>query len=421
MAKLSAEDVMAAQVLVDRGRSVRSMAQELEVDESTLRYRLKRLREGVEDGRRKQREACASYAERIAAWMASQEERRRPAPIKELYEELVVFEGFEGSYKSVVRYVNRRRPRPKLRPHRRVEVKPGTQAQVDWVERKVRLAGEGEVTLYAFVMVLSFSRMWAVVWSRSMDLVSWLRCHNRAFERLRGVAASVRIDNLRTGVSSGAGPWAEVNAGYASYAGQVGFIIDPARVRTPTDKGKVERRAQEVDLLGLEAGCFVDLEDLQRATEARTLARVGELTNPLTGTTIAEAWALERQELAPLPEVLPAPFDTEVVRTVGTDGLVWFEGRQYHVPFAYIRRDVRIRGCGEEVQIFCDGRQLVSYPRHTACRRLIRQDFYEGEATERVEAPTPLGRLGRRIVLERSWQAPLRPIDSYAVLVEAGR
>lgn len=317
--------------------------------------------------------------------------------------------------------MNRRRPRPKLRPYRRVEVKPGSEVQVDWVERKVHLAGEGGVTLYAFVMVLSFSRMWAVVWSRSMDLVWWLRCHNRAFELVGGVAASARIDNLKTGVSSGAGPWAELNRGYASYADQLGFVVDPARVRTPTDQGQVERRAREIDALGLQTRCFVDLEDLQRHTEARTLERAAELTHPLTGTSIVDAWRRERFALRPLPPTLPAPFDTEVVAGVGDDALVGFEGRQDHVPFAFAGRDVRIRGCGKEVQIFCDGKHLASYPRHTACRRLIRQDVYEGEATERVAAPTPLGQLGRQIVLERSWEAPVRRIDRYALLVGAVR
>jgi len=422
MAKLSAEDVMAAMVLVERGRSVRSMARELGVDESSLRYRLKRLREGTIDGRRRQPEACAPYADRIASWMKSQEGRRRPAPVRELYEELVSsVEGFGASYKSVLRYVNRRRPRPKVRPCRRVEVKPGTQVQVDWVERKVRVAGEGLVRLFAFVMVLSFSRMWAVVWSRRTDLASWLRCHNRAFELLGGVAASTRIDNLKTGVASGAGPWAKVHPGYASYAGQMGFVVDPARVRRPTDKGKVERRAQEVDGLGLESRWFSDLESLQSFTEARIATRSQRLTNPLTGTSVAEAWRLEQLSLGPLPEQLPKPFDCEVVKTVDPDGLVWFEGRQYHVPFVHIGRDVRVRGCGDEVRIVVDGRPGAVYPRHTACRRLIRQDFYEGEGTERVAAPTPLGELGRQIVLERSWEAPGRSIDSYAVLVELER
>ena len=91
-------------------------------------------------------------------------------------------------------------------------------------------------------------------------------------------------------MSSGAGPWAKLNQAYASYADQVGFFVDAARVRTPTDKGKIERRAQEVDGLGLETRCFVDLEDLQRVTDARISRRAAKLVNALTGTSLLEAW-----------------------------------------------------------------------------------------------------------------------------------
>ena len=76
------------------------------------------------------------------------------------------------------------------------------------------------------------------------------------------------------------------------------------------------------------------------------------------------------------------------------------------------------------VLAYAEGKHLTSYPRHTACRRLIDQDCYEGKATDRVEAPTRLGKIGQRIVLPRSWdwEAPRRGVDRYALLVEqAGR
>ncbi len=72
--------------------------------------------------------------------------------------------------------------------------------------------------LQASVMILSHSRMWEVVWSVRHDMLSWLDCHHRAFPWLSGVPSSVRIDNLKTGVAEGAGLWAELNQGYASYA-----------------------------------------------------------------------------------------------------------------------------------------------------------------------------------------------------------
>ncbi len=98
-------------------------------------------------------------------------------------------------------------------------------------------------------MILSHSRMWSVIWSVGQDLLSWLDCHNKAFAFIGGVAATARIDNLKTGVASGAGPWAKLHQGYASYARQMGFEINPCRVRTPSNKGKVERRSRDVKYL----------------------------------------------------------------------------------------------------------------------------------------------------------------------------
>ena len=88
---------------------------------------------------------------------------------------------------------------------------------------------------------------------------------------------------------------------------------------------------------------FDTLVDLQVTSDMRVRERVERLTCPLTGQSVADAWALERAHLSPLPETLPTPFDLQVSRAVNTDSLVWFEGREYGVPFAYINHTVQVR------------------------------------------------------------------------------
>jgi transposase len=208
--KLRPEAIVCAQVLQERGRSVRGIATELGVNESTVRYRLQRLRAQAADGRQDKPEACNPYAAIIESWMERQTTAPgRPESVRALYDLLVCHHGFTGGYKSVLRYVRRRKPPPLVRPVRRVETRPGLQAQVDWVQSRPLIIGEmGErpVRLQAFVMTLSHSRMWAVVWSVRQDMLPWLDCHNRAFAWLGGMPSSVRIDNLKTGVAQGAGP-----------------------------------------------------------------------------------------------------------------------------------------------------------------------------------------------------------------------
>ena len=72
----------------------------------------------------------------------------------------------------------------------RFETPPGEQAQADWAEVGRFTLPNGEpVRLYAFVMVLSFSRMLYVEFTRSMRVETLIRCHQNAFRLLRRLAS----------------------------------------------------------------------------------------------------------------------------------------------------------------------------------------------------------------------------------------
>lgn len=133
-----------------------------------------------------------------------------------------------------------------------------------------------------------------------------------------------------------------------------------------------------------------------------------------------DAWQDERRVLAPLP-ILPAPFDDVATRRVGRDGLVAFEGRQYSVPFAFLGRQVEVRGGAGTVQVLADQQVIAQHPRHTERRLLIDPDHYEGPGTATVHAPTPLGRMGRRLQELASMPVQQRPLDLYAALAEVAR
>ena len=426
MARLSERDLVCAEVLVvDKGRSLRSVAAELGVDESTLRYRLARRRVNAVDGRQRQAEACGGVAGVIGAWIADQDwggESRRPESIKSLYEHLVAEHGYGGSYKAVLRFVRRRAPAAKVRPVRRIETRPGAQAQVDWATRRVYVHELGGVTpLSSLLMTLSHSRISPVRFYLDQTQLSWLDGHNHALRFLGGVPLTVRIDNLKTGVKRGAGAWAELNDTYQAYADQLGFIIDPARPRSARDKGKVERRVQDVfGSIVRQGERFVTLDDLNQAAAERTITRARNLINSVTGDSVYDTWLAERDVLQALPEPLPVPFDVQVARTVGRDCLVSFEGRQYAAPFTLSGRAVQVRGAPGKVQILAEGRVVQEYPRGTKAKLLIDQACYEARvsgASGGVEPPTPLGRIGRVIVADKSWEAAKRPLSDYEALL----
>ena len=418
--KLSEEEIVTLKVLHAKGQSNCEIAQLLGVTEGAVRYHIRRA--GVPDGRRNKPRKAEKVAGAIEYWFEGHQARggKRPANVRSLYEWLVCEHRYQGSYKSVLRYVRSKYPRPKLRPFRRVETPPGAQSQVDWGEAMVDI-GDGLQKLYCFVMVLSHSRKEVLIWSRSMNQLAWHHVHNEAFGRLRGVAAVVRIDNLKTGVSRGAGPWGEINASYRAYARCVGFHVDPCLPKAPEDKGKAEnhlgRSRARLDLWGKR---FDGLAGLQAYTDEELDRDAHRRICPATGRSVHETWLMELRHLRPV-ERLPEVFDVAVTRRVQKDCTVHFEGRSYSVPFRLCGLSVEVRGCVGVVQIVDDDRVVAEHPRATAARLLIDPWHYEGGGDERVDPPMPLGKMGRRLQEIVEMPVERRPLDLYAALAEVAR
>lgn len=420
MAKLSREDVVTLESLAGRGFAVREIARKLGVTEGAVRYQLRRRSEGAVDGRSRQAFLAAGYRGAIDAYLEALG-LESPENVADLFEFLLREHAYPGSLRSVQRYVRAAFPPPPIRARRRIETPPGAQGQVDWAHFPRALLGGRELDLLAFVMVLSFSRADVVIWSLGKDQLSWLGCHNEAFERLQGVPATLRVDNEKTAVARGAGPWSVLNRAYARYAQQARFHIDPCMPRAPEAKGKVERR-----ILDRRLGCspyarhWDSLEELQAWSDERGLERWESRLCPATGESVLESFARERAHLGPLPR-LPEPFDISVTRPVYRDGIVHFEGRQYHVPLAFVGRRVEVRGCARSVQFLADATLVAEHPRHTKERILLTPAFYDAPSTERVIAPPPLGRMGKALQAIADMPPEQRPLDLYAHLAEVAR
>jgi transposase len=376
--QLTPEAIVALHVLKEKGQSNRQVARTLQVSEASVRYHLRR--QGRPDGRQNKPRKAEAVAEAIDLWLRTQQGREvlggalaRPANVKGLYEWLQTEHGYQGSYKSVLRFVRAKYPRPRLRPFRRVETPPGAQAQVDWGEFSDLNLGNGPQKLYAFVMVLSHSRKAVLVWSPRMDQLSWHHAHNEALRRLGGVPAVLRIDNLKTGVAQGAGPWGEVNPAYQAYARAVGFHVDACLPRCPEHKGKVESKVRFVRRRLRLAGCFHDLTDLQKQTDEQLLASDGRRPCPVTGQSVQQSFEAEQQLLRPLP-LLPEPFDLALTRTVQRDCTVHFEGRCYNCQGTSIHSQLGDTNCyaGDPQLQTAWSPELASLPPSCRGRRSLR-------------------------------------------------
>jgi transposase len=429
--QLTPEAIVALRVLKQQGQSNRQIARTLRVSEAAIRYHLGR--QGHADGRKNKPRKADALAEAIDSWIGQQQPARdqaappteaalaRPVNVLLLHEWLVAEHNYAGSYKSVLRFVRHRYPRPRLRPYRRVETPPGAQAQVDWGEFARVDVGQGPQSLYGFLMVLSHSRKEALVWCRSMDQLAWHHAHNESFRRLGGVPAVLRIDNLKTGVGQGAGPWGRLNEAYQSYARALGFHIDACLPRCPEDKGKVENKVGAIKRrLRLEGQSFAGLPELQAWTDSQLEQWARRRLCPITGDTVEASWRAEQGRLRALP-LLPLVFDVALTRKVQKDCTINFEGRTYSVPFAWCGLTVEVRGCAEVVQVLAEGSVVAEHPRHSRQRLLLDPSHYQGQPTQRVLPPVPLGKMGQKLQQIAALPVEQRPLDLYAALAEVAR
>ena len=149
--------------------------------------------------------------------------------------------GYEGGYTTVADYV---RPRRRVRQPQatlRSETDPGEQAQVDWGSFSY-LGDDGrQHRVWAFVMVLSWSRAIYVEFVRRADVASFVQCHVNAFEYFGGVPRRCLYDNAKVVImgrdEDGRAEWNRRMLDFSLRAGFEMRVCRPYRAQT---KGKVE-------------------------------------------------------------------------------------------------------------------------------------------------------------------------------------
>jgi transposase len=326
------------------------------------------------------------YAHLVDAWL-----RRQPKlKASVIHERLVTEHGFRGHYQRVKVYVRENRERvvgarvdpPEL--HRRFEVLPGAQAQVDWGdEGEVQTAG-GPLHAYSFHMVLSYSRDPFCCFVASQDLATFWDCHRRAFAHFGGVPAAILYDRTKTVVRRhvGRGQQAPLHPEAVAFAGHYGFAIRLAAAGRPQAKGRVERQVEIVRSHVLAGRVFDSLVAMDAAFLAWLPLRRAQV-HRTHGEVIGVRAGRDRAALSPLPE-RPYVVCDRHTRRVAKDCLVSFEASCYSVPWRAVRPGVRVelRVTPAEVAIWSLGRRsrlLATHPR--AARRgtwQVDQAHWEG-------------------------------------------
>lgn len=287
-----------------------------------------------------------------------------------VHQDLVRDYGFEGSYNTVRRYVERSRPKPPARSEVRFETAPGHQAQVDWShEEPIRTSSGLELPLYCFHMVLGHSRDSFCALTGSQDLVTFWACHRQAFRHFGGVPRELLYDRTKTVVRTHVGKDVSLDErrfhpeALAS-AHHYGFSMRLCKAYRAKTKGKVEHDVSWVRGRLLAAHSFTSYEQANVAWRSWNEDVARARMHGTHGEIVAERAARDHAALLPLPasDYLVVERTT---RVVARDGFFSFEGRRYHVPDAKPGERVEIVLGPSELEVYStvDGRRIARHQR----------------------------------------------------------
>lgn len=308
-------------------------------------------------GRGKQ--LIAAYAPVIDAWL------RAGLLLKGtvIHERLAGEYGFTGNYQRVKMCLQEARPRiaaelgytpaELARLHRRLEVVPGAQAQVDWGDEGGILAHAGIAKVYSFHLVLSYSRDPFCCFTTGQDLAAFWACHRRAFAHFGGVPGSIVHDRTKTVVRRHVAPGQAVplHPEAVAFAGHYGFGIDVLAACRPTGKGRVERQVTVVRDHVLAGRSFSSIGELDNTFLAWVPVR-RRTTHRTHGEVIGVRAQRDHAALGPVP-ARPYVVAERHLRHVGKDCLVAFEANLYSVPAARVfpRQLVEVRASAATVSL----------------------------------------------------------------------
>jgi transposase len=268
--------------------------------------------------------------------------------------------GYEGSLRTLRRYVHETRPRPKTEAFLRLQTLPGEQAQIDWGHVGHMPVRGGYRALWVFVLVLAYSRACFAELVLSLDVHSLRRSLVRAGVALRGLARQWLCDNAKTIVLERHGDAVRFHPLLLDLAGRLHVQPRLCAPRRPQEKGGVERAIRFFKERFFAARSFHSLEqgNVQLVEFIDTIAH--RRPHPRwPDRTVAEVFAEEQSRLLPLPQPLP---DTDLITPVPVDStaFVRFDTNRYSVPHTYAGRTVTLVASDTRLRLL-DGDQPIAH------------------------------------------------------------
>lgn len=254
--------------------------------------------------------------------------------------------GYAGGIDVVRRFLRSLDPRAPAKATVRFETPPGEQAQADWAScgHSTDEAGRRRA-VYAFVMVLSYSRMLYVAFTHSMVLTELIACHQRAFEFFGGWPLTILYDNMKQ-VRLSPAEWNPLFLDFLSHHAVTPKTHRPYRPRT---KGKVERMVHYLKDNFLNGRSFADTDDLRAQGQHWLSETANSRVHATTGRRPCDL--LVEEGLTALSSVPAYQIASVSERRVDSESFVRLGRSRYSVPPEYVGRRVIVEQGAQRVVV----------------------------------------------------------------------
>jgi len=262
----------------------------------------------------------------------------------------------------------------------RIELPPGEQLQVDYGRMGLVFDGQEQRrrTVHAFIGTLSFSRHKFVEFVFSQDRQSFLKSHVAMFQFFSGVSKTIVIDNLKSGVLKPDIYDPTLNRAYSEMAEHYHTFIDPGRVASPKDKGKVERDVKTVREFFRKTIVLhpsITINELNQQVRHWLLDDYGRRPHGTTGELPAVLFNdYERKALIPLP-VEPYTVALWKEATVHPDHYIQINRHFYSIPDPFVGKTVQVKVSPSTIEVFYNERLIKSHPVARTLRSTDWSDF----------------------------------------------
>lgn len=240
---------------------------------------------------------------------------------------------------------------------------PGVECQVDFGRLGLVADGERRRVCWALIFTACYSRhcfVWPTFTQTTEDVIAGFEA---AWLYFGGVFPVVIPDNMASIVVRAENTAPRFNDVFLEYAQSRGFVVDAARVATPTDKPRVERTVPYVRNNFFAGETFMDLADVRARAERWCTETAGRRVHGTTQCRPIEAFRAEEQALL---LCLPgSPFDVPrwSEPKVHRDFHVEVDRALYSVPHQFIGRHVKARRDSTSVKLYLRGELIKVHPR----------------------------------------------------------